>query len=193
MTSEMVGVVLNQPYPFFYERGMEQTRCQFFIDGACSLVVGLPGLVDSEIKVLKGELQIGYIELQWGMLIAFRYEVEGFKPMELMCPFNPVIIPDEHWHEDGQNLEEGHRLVSMIGFDTESGLVKVIRAFTLSPDLHKALVETSIRQRNKAVHEVGIERWHKMNYVEMNNIMARYSNEELWGKSQHVFKVGNGD
>lgn len=192
MKDELVSIGVGQPYPFPYERGIDQTRCQFFTDGQCSLLIGLPDITRGEIECFRGDLYVGFIELEYGMLITFKFEREGLEDIILACPYNPALIPDEHWLEDhsDDSVKFGHRLAIIIVFDTVNGLIDVIRSFTMNPTQHKALLEVASDQRIKA-ELLGKETWVMKNYVEMNNVMARHTNEELWEKSVSVYQAGS--
>jgi hypothetical protein len=133
MTETTQLLIVDQPYPVNLNHA-EGAIADFLRPSGNRLMVLLPGMAAKEVQALRyGEMRGGFIVKNSAILMLWQFLVNGEPILTLDSPFDVRRIQDLRLYDVVSS--ETRLLIEMHAVDTLSGILKGIRAITMTNDM----------------------------------------------------------
>ena len=126
----MQKLIVGQKYPIPIN-SHEGAAAQLLLQGGSFIQIFMPGLLDSEKKLLKKEKMYAGIIVDQPMILF----MIKFGDLIFECPFDARIIPKDLLSLNDITNEKQRLFVVIQVIDTNTNILKVLRGITFSPEL----------------------------------------------------------
>lgn len=168
------------------QKGQSNSMANFFVEQQCLLLLAEPGLTDREVEILETHpVHIGV--LQEGAATFILFDFGG--AMKFSCPYNANLVPYEMWDEDLSDADKYHRTVSVPIVDSNTGVIKGLRAFTIPPEAAGVLLKIAFEQREGMLNHFTPQQV----YAAVQEAWIRRTDDQMIEAAEKMWLCGSND
>lgn len=139
---------VGSPFPWPYHEGVHAD----LLRTGGGITVAMPSPTREEVRAYrKGKIRFAMHEGEHVLLLLLKV---GDQPW-LDAPFSAALIPSDEFEAPDLPTSQSRLYLPFFLVDSATGLLRVLRAFTLSPQLTRRLREIALRQREAPFSQTG--------------------------------------
>lgn len=159
----------GQPYPLEYPK-QDSAVADFLRTGGNRLLIALSGMTGAEERAFRnGLITAGFMYLDGALLWLFRFYGKDGRPLFTFdAPFDARLIPAEELQLHNIDNAEQRLLIDLHAVD-DKGILRAIRAVTMSPGMTLAFLSAVQEQLATAAGERQMAEWMRQQPDELAN------------------------